>query len=146
MGLATGCFWIGLITAAWIDGKRGIVPDWLNAGMTVLLLLLFYMDDPALWKSRILVGAMLFCSLVVALLISTKITGKAQVGGGDIKLMFWFGVGMGAYASIAVLYTTLIFMAVVMLLKCQKKWSQGRTMPLVPFLFVGSVVAVWLPL
>ncbi|WP_276913919.1 prepilin peptidase [Aneurinibacillus aneurinilyticus] len=145
MTLAVGCFWLGLAAAAWIDGKRGIVPNWLNAGMTVLLLLLFYLDDPASLMQRIVVGGMLFFSLVFALLISIKIAGQAQVGGGDVKLIFWFGVGMGAYAPMAVLCTTLLFMGVVLFLKCQKKWSQGRTMPLVPFLFIGSVVAVWLP-
>ncbi|WP_245590445.1 prepilin peptidase [Aneurinibacillus terranovensis] len=137
------CFWLALSIAAFIDAKWGIVPNKLNFIMTILLPLLFYAEDPTHWKLRMLVGGMLFFSLLLAFWISKKLTGTAQVGGGDLKLIFWFGVGLGIHAPVAVLFTTLLFILTIGLLRVINQWKKGKTLPLIPFLWLGSVLTVF---
>jgi leader peptidase (prepilin peptidase) / N-methyltransferase len=136
-------FWLFLSIAAFIDAKWGIVPDRLNLLASILLPVMAYVSDPHGWIFRLIIAILLLISLQAAAWLSEKITGRQEVGGGDIKLIFWFGLGMGFLAMKALIYTLLLFFIVKVGLVAAGRGTKEGTLPLIPFLWLGSV-AVYL--
>ncbi len=124
-----------LLPATAIDVAWRVVPDSLVAFGFVVGLAVVALDDPALLGGHVL----------AALLGGTGATllGLAARGGfglGDAKLIAMLGAVLGAALPLALMAAAVVSGAValpVLLLR-----GRGATVPLVPFLAVGAVVAV----
>ncbi len=123
-----------LLPAVAIDVAWRVVPDSLLLVGTVgcLLLLIVGFRDDLLTHLLVTVAAG-----VLALLVA--LTARGGVGLGDVKLIALIGLALGAALPMAFVVTALVSgVAVVPILLAR---GRRATLPLVPFLAVGALVA-----
>lgn len=128
---------------------------------TVAVYLLFLLIAVIDLKHRLILNAMTYPALVLALLFSPNpplaAAGGAfvfvlfalaawlkpgQLGGGDVKLAALLGVIFGFPGALWALWVGAGLGAVVALALLLRKWDFGRTMPYAPFLCFGALVAL----
>jgi len=128
-----------------IDIKTKRVPNKLvlvmTAGWVFMMVVLLLLDIESGVTSLIdsmyglLTGGGLF---LLVYLISRK-----GLGGGDVKFMAAAGLYLGFTGTIpAILYGTVIAAITGLVLVMLKKIGRKDTMPLIPFLFIGIILAV----
>ena len=141
-----------LIVLSMIDFKLYIIPDRFSIGLTVLGLLVFFIN-PAFSGSlklqfiQSLAGGLIgFFGLWGLAVIGSIIFKKEAMGGGDIKLIAAVGTltGIGGVISTLIIssFFALVYYAVLFILK---KNPQNKTIPFGPFISIGLFINILVP-
>lgn len=104
--------------------------------LIILLELIFYGLDYTVYK--ILAGIFAFITMYVIKLIGDKLFKRESMGGGDIKLMFLFGIVLGYPLSICDIFlaTFIAFPVAIFILFSRK----DNLIPFGPFLAMGAIL------
>ncbi len=141
-----------LIVLSMIDFKLYIIPDRFSIGLTVLGLLVFFIN-PAFsgdlkpkFIQCITGGAVGFFGLWAIALIGSMAFKKEAMGGGDIKLIAAVGTLTGFNGVISTLiissFSALIYYAILFILK---KNPENKTIPFGPFISIGLFINILIP-
>jgi len=132
---------------AWIDFRRGIIPDWLNLGIALLGVIRGAAIGGWPFVAEIIVEAMLV-GVVIWLLrwIYFRLRNRQGLGLGDVKLLaastLWIGmVGVPVQLLVAAL-TALA--AALALHVAGTRMTRHTALPFGPFLAFGLMVAILL--
>ena len=128
-----------LIVVIVSDIEYMIILDEIIAGGSILIILLeliFFGLDYTVVK--IISGILAFCTMFVIKLIGDKIFKKESMGGGDIKLMFLFGIVIGYALSICDIFlaTFIAFPVAIYVLFSRK----DNLIPFGPFLAMAAIL------
>ena len=121
------------------DIEYMIILDEIVAGASIIIILLelvfFGIDYTAL---KIFDGILAFGSMFMIKLIGDRIFKKESMGGGDIKLMFLFGIVIGFALSICDIFlaTCIAFPVAIYILFSRK----DNMIPFGPFLAMGAIL------
>ena len=135
-----------ILSAAVIDNKLRIIPNFLPLVLVILRILvfifeLFFSDNAVGYLVSSLIGG--FISFIV-LIIADKIT-KGGIGMGDIKLISAIGFLCGIYTVIAVMILSLFSCAVVSVILILKKVKTRKDhLPFAPYIYIGYLVMLLL--
>ena len=102
----------------------------------ILLQLIFFGLDYTAYQ--ILAGILAFGSMFMIKLIGDRLFKKESMGGGDIKLMFFFGIVLGFALSICDIFlaTFIAFPVAIFILFSRK----DNLIPFGPFLAMGAIL------
>ncbi len=133
------------VYAALFDYEKNIIPNRLLAPpliASVLLIVIDVLKTPGLWRSSI--GTYAIAALLSGgvFLVSRLVT-RGGVGAGDIKLFFVLGMMLGFKGVLNVmLYTVLSTFAYSVYLLVTKRGKLNDSIPLGPFVFIGTALSV----
>lgn len=133
--------------AAWSDFKKkrvsnSLVLAMLAAWLILLVPQLFYHTEQAL--AAALSGALGFLIAGILFLLVYLISRKG-LGGGDVKFMAAAGLYLGMNGVFpAMLWGAVLASIVGLILIATKKLGKKDTIPLVPFLYVGILLTVYI--
>ncbi len=82
----------------------------------------------------------LFLLMLAFQWIGKKVFKREAIGGGDVKLYFFIGLGIGFYRGVLSLFLASLF-GLIYALFHRSKWN--TTIPLVPFIGLGTLVALF---
>lgn len=121
------------------DIEYMIILDEIIAGSSILIILLqllFFGLDYTV--DKIVAGILAFVTMYVIKLIGDKLFKKESMGGGDIKLMFLFGIVIGYYLSLCDIFlaTFIAFPVAIYVLFSRK----DNLIPFGPFLAMGAIL------
>ena len=121
------------------DIEYMIILDEIIAGSSILIILLellFFGLDYTV--DKIIAGIFAFVTMYVIKLIGDKLFKKESMGGGDIKLMFLFGIVIGYYLSLCDIFlaTFIAFPVAIYILFSRK----DNLIPFGPFLAMGAIL------
>lgn len=121
------------------DIEYMIILDEIIAGSSILIivleLLLFGLDYTV---DKIISGILAFGTMYVIKLIGDKLFKRESMGGGDIKLMFLFGIVIGYYLSLCDIFlATFIAFPVAVFVLFNRK---DNLIPFGPFLAMGAIL------
>lgn len=104
--------------------------------LIILLELIFFGLDYAVEK--IVSGILAFVTMYVIKLIGDKIFKRESMGGGDIKLMFLFGIVIGYFLSVCDIFlaTFIAFPVAIFILFSRR----DNLIPFGPFLAMGAII------
>ena len=128
-----------LIVVIVSDIEYMIILDEVIAGSSILIILLqlvfFGLDYTA---DTIIAGILAFGSMFMIKLIGDRLFHKESMGGGDIKLMFLFGIVIGYALSICDIFlaTFIAFPVAIYILLSRK----DNLIPFGPFLAMGAIL------
>ena len=141
-----------VIVLSMIDFKLYIIPDRFSIGLTVLGLLVFFInpafsgDLKAKFLQSLMGGAIGFFGLWGMALIGSAIFKKEAMGGGDIKLTAAVGTLTGLSGVISTLiissFLGLVYYAILFILK---KDPQNKAIPFGPFISMGLFINILIP-
>lgn len=135
-------FLVLLMTITFIDLEHRIIPDPLSLGGLVLGLATCWLN-PELGFVKSMVGAASgFGIFYTVAWIYWKITGRAGLGGGDIKLLAMIGAFLGFSGVFATIFISSIFgslIGILWALATRKKSVMKFSIPFGPFLVVGAL-------
>ena len=141
-----------LIVLSMIDFRLYIIPDRFSIGLTVLGLLIFFINPAfsgslsAKFIQCIIGGAVGFFGLWGLAFIGSLIFKKEAMGGGDIKLIAGIGTLTGFNGVISTLvissFSALVYYAVLFIFK---KNPQDKTIPFGPFISIGLFINILIP-
>ena len=128
-----------LITIIVSDIEYMIILDEVIAVSSIIIILLelifFGLDYTA---NMIVSGILAFVTMYVIKLIGDRLFKKESMGGGDIKLMFLFGIVIGYYLSICDIFlATFIAFPVAVYILFRRK---DNLIPFGPFLAMGAIL------
>lgn len=124
-----------LLIAGYLDARYQIIPNKLQLIAIPVVYLSIWFFDPGSIKTRAVVALVLTLVFLAATLLG-------QSGGGDLKMMVWFGAGFGLL-SISILILSIIIMTLFLISKRLLNWTNetsSKSLPLAPFLVAGFVV------
>jgi leader peptidase (prepilin peptidase) / N-methyltransferase len=137
-------FLLGLWALSWIDAAHYLLPDVLTQGLLWLGLLYNALAAPNSLSDMVFAAALGYGLLYAVYFVYFKITGKAGLGFGDMKLLAAIGAWLGANAMLNVLLlaclSALLFGVVGALLRravLQKIWPFG------PFLALAAAIVLF---
>lgn len=141
-----------LIVLSMIDFKLFIIPDRFSIGLTILGLLVFFIN-PAFsgnmsekFMQSLIGGAVGFFGLWGLAVIGSMVFKKEAMGGGDIKLIAAVGTLTGINGVISTLiissFSALVYYIVLFILK---KNPEDKTIPFGPFISIGLFVNILIP-
>jgi leader peptidase (prepilin peptidase)/N-methyltransferase len=121
------------------DIEYMIILDEIIAGSSILIILLelfFFGLDYTV--DKIIAGILAFVTMYVIKIIGDKLFKKESMGGGDIKLMFLFGIVIGYYLSLCDIFlaTFIAFPVAIYILLSRK----DNLIPFGPFLAMGAIL------
>lgn len=121
------------------DIEYMIILDEIIAGSSILIILLqllFFGLDYTV--DKIVAGILAFVTMYMIKLIGDKLFKKESMGGGDIKLMFLFGIVIGYYLSLCDIFlaTFIAFPVAIYVLFSRK----DNLIPFGPFLAMGAIL------
>ena len=141
-----------LIILSVIDFRLYIIPDRFSIGLTVLGLLVFFINPvfsgslTAKFIQCLIGGAVGFFGLWGLAVIGSIIFKKEAMGGGDIKLIAAVGTLTGISGVISTLiissFAALLYYAVLFIFK---KNPENKTIPFGPFISIGLFVNILIP-
>ena len=141
-----------LIVLSVIDFRLFIIPDRFSIGLTVLGLLVFFINPAfsgalkAKFIQCLAGGAIGFFGLWGMAIIGSVIFKKEAMGGGDIKLTAAVGTltGIGGVISTLIIssFLGLVYYAALFILK---KDPQNKTIPFGPFISIGLFINILIP-
>ena len=141
-----------LIVLSMIDFRLFIIPDRFSIGLTVLGLLVFFInpvfsgDVTARFVQCLTGGAVGFLGLWGLAVIGSIVFKKEAMGGGDIKLIAAVGTLTGISGVISTLvissFFALIYYAILFILK---KNPENKTIPFGPFISIGLFINILVP-
>lgn len=141
-----------LIVLSVIDFRLFIIPDRFSIGLTVLGLLVFFINPAfsGVLKAKFIQclagGAIGFFGLWGMAIIGSVIFKKEAMGGGDIKLTAAVGTltGIGGVISTLIIssFLGLVYYAALFILK---KDPQNKTIPFGPFISIGLFINILIP-
>ena len=141
-----------LIILSVIDFKLYIIPDRFSIGLTVLGLIVFFINP--VFQGNLTIrfiqcfasGAVAFFGLWGMAVLCSFIFKKEAMGGGDMKLIAAVGVLTGFSGVISTLiissFSALVYYAVLFILK---KNPQNKTIPFGPFISIGLFINILFP-
>ncbi|MHB2165337.1 prepilin peptidase [Alsobacter sp. R-9] len=139
--LAAEALFLGLMAAVvWIDARRMIIPDGLNAAILAIgiaAVLLTGFPSPLMAALGAAVGGAAMA--LVRLAVSRRV-GREAMGLGDVKFVTAAGVWVGLAALPAMLVVASLTGLAVALLR-RRRHGASPEMPFGPFLAVGAVAA-----
>ncbi|MCL2845293.1 MAG: prepilin peptidase [Chitinivibrionia bacterium] len=127
-----------------IDIKHYIIPDELTITGVILALAVSFLPD-GITPLQSITGALVGGgSLLLAGFFGKIILKKDEaMGGGDIKLLFWFGALFGWQAALATIFFGSFVGAVISVaLISLKKVESGKHIPFGPYLCAGMLISV----
>lgn len=121
------------------DIEYMIILDEIIAGSSILIILLellFFGLDYTV--DKLVAGILAFGTMYVIKLIGDRLFKKESMGGGDIKLMFLFGIVIGYYLSLCDIFlaTFIAFPVAIYILFSRK----DNLIPFGPFLAMGAIL------
>lgn len=121
------------------DIEYMIILDEIIAGSSILIIilqLLFFGLDYTV--DKIVAGILAFVTMYLIKLIGDRLFKKESMGGGDIKLMFLFGIVIGYYLSLCDIFlaTFIAFPVAIYVLFSRK----DNLIPFGPFLAMGAIL------
>lgn len=141
-----------LIVLSMIDFRLYIIPDRFSIGLTILGLLVFFINPAfsgnltAKFIQCLIGGAVGFFGLWGLAVFGSFIFKKDAMGGGDIKLIAAVGTLTGLSGVISTLvissFSALVYYAVLFILK---KNPQDKTIPFGPFISIGLFINILIP-
>lgn len=141
-----------LIVLSVIDFKLLIIPDRFSIGLTILGLLVFYLNPAfsgsatAKFVQALIGGSVGFFGLWGMAVIGSIVFKKEAMGGGDIKLLAAVGTITGLEGVISTLMISslagLIYYSALALLK---KNPKNKTIPFGPFISLGLFINILIP-
>lgn len=141
-----------LIILSVIDLKLFIIPDRFSIGLTILGLLIFFInpifdgDLTAKFIQCLVGGAIGFFGLWGIAIIGSAIFKKEAMGGGDIKLIAAVGTltGVGGVISTMIIssFSALVYYAILFILK---KNPENKAIPFGPFISIGLFLNILIP-
>ncbi len=141
-----------LIILSMIDFRLYIIPDRFSIGLTILGLLVFFINPAFDGNLKVkfvqcfLGGITGFLGLWGMAVIGSLIFKKEAMGGGDIKLVAAVGTLTGVSGVISTLiissFSALIYYAISSILK---KNPQDKTIPFGPFISIGLFINILVP-
>ena len=145
--LLDAVFMASMTLLAWIDARRHIVPNKLLLLMLVIWVTgcgLHIILSPAEGLEQVmraaagsLIGGVIF---LLCYLLSRR-----QLGGGDVKLAFIMGLYLtGERIMGAVFYGVMLSCIYSIVQLCRKKVGMKDGIPLVPFLYLGTLITMLL--
>lgn len=144
--LVRGFLLAWLAVAACIDGKRRIIPLWLTrtGGIAALLYLaILWIGGASLLNVLAYGGLGLLLGSCVFLICS--LLSRGGMGMGDVRLFAVLGLFCGWQRLIAVMFYTVLSLAVYGVARIvQKKLSLRSTLPIGPFALIGMVLTTLL--
>lgn len=141
-----------LLVLSIIDFQHFIIPDRFSLGLTILGLLVFFINPAftgnitAKFIQCFIGGAVGFLGLWMLAIFGSLVFKKEAMGGGDIKLLAAVGTltGLGGVISTLMIssFAGLVYYGTLMLLK---KNPQDKTIPFGPFISLGLFVNILFP-
>jgi leader peptidase (prepilin peptidase)/N-methyltransferase len=131
-----------LLAITFIDLEHGIIPDVLSLGGLILGLATCWMVDTPGWLNSWLGAGIGFSAFYALAWIYYKISGRAGLGGGDIKLLAMLGAFVGPYGVLTTVLISSVFGSLVGIgwaLATQKKGLMKMSIPYGPFLVLGAL-------
>ena len=135
-----------------IDFRLYIIPDRFSIGLTVLGLLVFFINPAfsgnltAKFIQCFVGGIVAFFGLWALAIIGSIIFKKEAMGGGDIKLIAAVGTLTGLNGVISTLiissFSALVYYAILFILK---KNPENKTIPFGPFISIGLFINILIP-
>jgi leader peptidase (prepilin peptidase)/N-methyltransferase len=130
---------------AWIDFRKGIIPNWINAAIAVLGLLkaLSWGGAAAAFNATLQAIAIWFAVIALRWLYF-KARGMQGLGLGDVKFLAAAGVwiGIAGLPILLMIATVLALAAVAALFSSGKQITAQTAMPFGPFLAIALVATV----
>ena len=119
-----------------IDLYHYIIPDKLSLSLIVIGLIFSFLPNTDIgWMSAGIGALSGFLLFLFTAFLFQKITGKDNLGGGDIKLIAAIGAFLGVEGTLfTVLFSSLIAIVVLLILKHDRK----KQFPFGPFLIIGA--------
>jgi len=125
-----------LITITMIDLQHQIIPDILNLAGAIAGILVLALSDISIWDG--LAGA--FIGGATMLLIA--IVSRGGMGGGDIKMMAWMGLFLGAKMTLLALFLSFILGGLISFILIMTGLKKRKDfIPFGPFLAAGGFAA-----
>lgn len=121
------------------DIEYMIILDEIIAGSSILIILLeLLFFGLGYTVDKIVAGILAFLTMYVIKLIGDKLFKKESMGGGDIKLLFLFGIVIGYYLSLCDIFlaTFIAFPVAIYILFSRK----DNLIPFGPFLAMGAIL------
>ncbi len=135
-----------LTAAACIDGKRRIIPLWLTrfgAAMGLVYLLLYWLGGVSL-RSVLLYGG-LGMLLGGGVFLICSLLSRGGMGMGDVRLFAVLGLFFGWQRLIALMFYTVLGIAVYGIAQLiRKKLDKRTTIPIGPFALIGLALTMLL--
>ena len=121
------------------DIEYMIILDEIIAGTSILIILLYLMFFGLDYTVAKIVGGILsFIAMYTIKIIGDKLFRKESMGGGDIKLMFLFGLVIGFYLSVCDIFlATFIAFPIAVYILLRRK---DNLIPFGPFLAMGAIL------
>ena len=114
------------------------------AGWLVLMIPIIFMDTDN--GVRLLADSIYGLLIGGGLFLLVYLLSRKGLGGGDVKFMAAVGLYLGFAKTIpAILYGTVLAAITGLILILLKKIERKDAIPLVPFLFVGIMITVFMP-
>ena len=136
----------GLLTAAVIDWRHGLIPDGLSLLLALLGLGLSAPDGSSGLFAALSGGGIGGGSLLLLGLLGRWIYKQPSMGGGDIKLAAGMGLCLGSGGMLISLLAACVSAAGVGLgLRISGKLKPFDPIPFAPFLLIGAVVYLFVP-
>ncbi len=126
-----------------IDIRHFIIPDSLSlGGLAIAVVIIFFPDGitPKLGVLGILAGG---GTLFLAGTIGSKILKQDAMGGGDVKMLAWFGALFGPFVALGTIFLGSLVGSIIslMLLPINKKGIKAE-IPFAPSLYIGLILSV----
>ncbi|WP_282201580.1 prepilin peptidase [Collibacillus ludicampi] len=123
-----------LAVAAWFDARTMRIPNRLQVIATFSVWLGILLIEPLTWKERLIISCLLSLFFLVFFFLG-------QSGAGDLKMMVWFGAGLGEKVW-CILFNAFVSMVICyLILKIIKR--SPNYVPLAPFLFIGAMLWIF---
>lgn len=131
-----------LIAVTFIDLEHRIIPDVLSLGGLGLGLLTSWMIlDPG-WQNALIGGVLGFISFYALAWIYYRFSGRAGLGGGDIKLLAMIGAFLGPAGVFATVFISSVFGSIIGIIwafASKQKDMMKLSIPYGPFLVFGAL-------
>lgn len=131
-----------LVAITFIDLEHRIIPDPLSLGGAALGLLTCWMSLQLTWTQSIAGAAAGFGVFYLLAWAYQKFSGRAGLGGGDIKLLAMIGAFLGPSGVFATVFISSVLgslVGIVWALSTKKKDVMKLSIPYGPFLVVGAL-------
>lgn len=136
---------VASLALAWIDFRRGIIPDWLNLVIALAGLVQVWLRGE--WDAlfvALLEGLIVGLVVLVLRWLYFRLRGHHGLGLGDVKLLvasaIWIGI-MGIPMQLLVASVSALIAAVVLHIAGRTMTAQS-VLPFGPFLALGLLVAI----
>ncbi len=134
-----------LLVLGYIDWKEGIIPNQMilaGIGFWILLSLLDIFVAQTMWQ-KVLFFSLIGGGFCGGVLLIVAIITKSALGMGDVKMFFVIGLLYGLSNTYAILFFSILVMAVIsIVLLIAKKVTRKTAVPMAPFVAFGFLINV----